>query len=159
MWHFFELSAWYSRVYNTDTYIESNTMKPVLSPTLTLTSRSLPPPSFGVKPPYDRAQSHSSAEKLIWVPLWSVSITTAGTIATSLKISHGSRQRLLLLVSRVEEVVLHWSGKSCMQSSMHNFQLSIINNLFLWFTNDYWSDGCLVCRLHGLFFSLPPRCI
>jgi len=32
------------------------------------------------------------------------------------------------------------------QLSMHNFQLSTINfDLFLWFTNDYWSGGCLVC--------------
>jgi len=32
------------------------------------------------------------------------------------------------------------------QSSLHNLQLSIINfNLFLWFTNDYWSGSCLVC--------------
>ena len=55
-------------------YIESNAMKPLSN--LTLTS----PPSFSVKPPEDRA-SRSSAEKLIWVPLWWVSITIAGTIA------------------------------------------------------------------------------
>jgi len=33
------------------------------------------------------------------------------------------------------------------QSIIHNFQLSIINfNLFLLFTNDYWSGSFLVCR-------------